>query len=94
MTPFSNAECSAFSNRIGFKIQWSKYLIGRNFIGGKFHRQKIFVGKNFCHLLKILSLFTDEYFSDDVSSNFQVFREIKAGNTVKHQQIEQLFHFL
>ena len=38
------------------------YLIGRNFVGGKFRRQKIFVGKNFRHVLKISSLFADEYF--------------------------------
>ena len=69
-------------------ISDSFYLIGSYFVDGKFLRKKIFVGKNFRQLLKISSLFADEYFSMMywvTKTNVQVFREIKAENTVKHQ---------
>ena len=54
-----HAQLKTNSRKIQAEVQ---YLIGRNFVGGKFRRQKIFVGKNFRHLLKISSLFADEYF--------------------------------
>ena len=38
--------------------------------------------------------FTDEFVSIKEMSEVQVFREIKAGNTVKHRLIEQSLHFL
>ena len=48
------------------------YLIGRNFVAGKFRRLKIFVGKNFCHLPIISSLFADEISTNKVIQDFVI----------------------
>ena len=55
------SHCKFQANRLIVQRKEFYYLIGRNFVGGKFRRQKIFVGKNFRHLLKISSLFPTKF---------------------------------